>query len=226
LILAGLCHAAEVEFVGANGGLPEPLAPLFGRAHHLLNIDCRFQTVTCMPLIGETLVICDTGARPEANESGFADLREHCQIALRALRAKSLRSVEAAYLKRCRADLNHREYACAYHVVGEIQRAVFAERALREDDHRQFGQYLFQSHESARDAFRIGSPEVELLMKLARAHSGCIGARCVGGSAEATVNVVAYHQVEDFIRSISRQYEKRTGREIKPAVCQIAGGVE
>jgi galactokinase len=224
--LAGLCQAAEAEFVGSNCELPEPLAPLFGRAHHLLNIDCRFQTLTHTPLIGETLVVCDTGVRRETNVSEPAESRDHCHLALRALRAKSLRSVEVAYLKRRRADLNHREYACAYHVVGEIQRVVFAERALREDDHGQFGQYLFQSHESARDAFRIGSPEVELLMKLARAHPGCVGARSVDGSGEATVNAVAYHQVEDFIRTITRQYEKRTGSRINPMVCQMVGGME
>lgn len=226
MILAGLCRSAEVEFVGVDCELPEPLAPLFGRANHLLNIDCRFQTLTHTPLIGETLVLCDTGARPESNLFELSELREHCQLASRALRAKSLRSVETVYLKKRRADLNHREYACACHIVGEIQRVVFAERALREDDHSQFGQYMFHSQESSRDMFGKVSPEVELLMKLARAHPGCVGARRVAGPGEATVNVVAYHQVEDFNRTIARRYERHTGHRIKPMVCQIVGGVE
>lgn len=225
MILARLCQLSEIEFAGVNSDLPAALTSMFGRAYHLLNIDCRYRTVTHTPLIGETLVICDSGIRPPPAAGEDAVLREHCELAARALRARSLRSVESVYLKSNRANLNHREYECAYHVVGEIQRVVFAERALRDDDHRQFGQYLFQSHQSSCDLFKNSCPELDLLVKLARAHPGCLGARLTGGGCGgATVNVVAYHQVEDFIRTIAGQYEKRTGRELKPMVCQMVGG--
>src|SRR5439155_4733612 len=140
---------------------------------------------------------------------------EHCELAARALRAKSLRSVELPYLKANRGNLNPRQYDCAYHVVGEIQRVVFAERALRDEDHRQFGQYMFQSHESSRDLLKNSCPELDSLVELARAHPGCLGARLTGGGfGGATINLVAHHQAESFMEHMRQKYQARNGHRL------------
>jgi len=223
--LARLCQAAEIEFVGVNCGLLDQLSCLFGRAYQVMNIDCRFQSVHHTPLLGEAIVVCDSGVKHRLAGGEYNELREQCESAARALGAKSLRSVEPARLKTDRGNLNQRQYECAYHVVGEIQRVVFAEKALGDDDHRQFGQYMFLSHESSRDFLKNSCPELDLLVELARAHPGCLGARLTGGGfGGATINLVAYHQAEDFMKTIAGQYEQRTGREMEPMVCQIVDG--
>ena len=52
-----------------------------------------------------------------------------------------------------------------------------------------------------------------------------VGARLTGGGfGGATINLVAYHQVEDFRRVVASGYEERTGRTLKPMVCQIVDG--
>jgi len=223
--LARLCQAAEIEFVGVNCGLLDQLSCLFGRAYHVMNIDCRFHSVHHTPMPGEAMVVCDSGVKHRLASGEYNELREHCESAARALGAKSLRSVELPWLKTNRGNLNQRQYECAYHVVGEIQRVVFAEKALSDDDHRQFGQYLFLSHESSRDFLKNSCPELDLLVDLARAHPGCLGARLTGGGfGGATINLVAYHQADDFMKTIAEQYEQRTGRKTKPVVCQIVDG--
>ena len=223
--LARLCQAAEIEFVGVNCGLLDQLSCLFGRAYHVMNIDCRFHSVHHTPMPGEAMVVCDSGVKHRLASGEYNELREHCESAARALAAKSLRSVELPWLKTNRGNLNQRQYECAYHVVSEIQRVVFAEKALSDDDHRQFGQYLFLSHESSRDFLKNSCPELDLLVELARAHPGCLGARLTGGGfGGATINLVAYHQADDFMKTIAEQYEQRTGRKTKPVVCQIVDG--
>ena len=225
LHLARLCQAAEIEFVGVNCGLLDQISSLCGKAYHVMNIDCRFQTVHLTPLLGEAIVVCDSGVKHQLAGGEYNELRENCESAARALGAKSLRSVEMSWLKANRANLNQRQYQCAYHVVGEIQRVAAAERALNEDDHRQFGQYMFLSHESSRDYLKNSCPELDLLVELARAHPGCLGARLTGGGfGGATVNLVAYHQAEEFLRHMSEQYEQRAGRKMTPRVCQIVDG--
>ena len=225
LHLAILCQAAEIEFVGVNCGLLDQLSCLFGKAHHVMNIDCRFQSVHHAPVPGEAIVVCDSGVKHQLAASEYNALREHCESAALALAAKSLRSVELPWLKAHRDNLNQRQYECAYHVVGEIQRVVFAEKALSDDDHRQFGQYMFLSHESSRDFLKNSCPELDLLVELARAHPGCLGARLTGGGfGGATINLVAYHQVESFISVMAGQYQQRTGRKMQPIVCQIVDG--
>jgi galactokinase len=130
-----------------------------------------------------------------------------------------------ANLKASRARLNEREYECAYHVVSEIQRVVFGERALRDEDHAQFGQYMFQSHESSRDFLKNSCPELDLLVALARAHPACLGARLTGGGfGGATINLVRHHELPSFLEAIPRQYGEKTGRTLNPVVCQIVDG--
>jgi galactokinase len=225
LPIARLCQAAENQFVGVHCGLLDQISSLYGKAHHVMGIDCRFQTVDHAPLIGETIVVCDTGVKHALVSGAYNELRRNCESAARALGVKSLRSVDMAYLKANRSRLEQREYECAYHVVGEIQRVVGAERALREEDHRQFGQYLFQSHESSRDWLRNSCPELDLLVDLAAKHRACLGSRLTGGGfGGATLSLVAYHEVQNFMADIASAYEQQTGRPIRPVVCQIVDG--
>ena len=222
---ARLCRAAENEFVGVQCGILDQVSSLFGKAWNILNIDCRFLTVEHVPVIGEAIIVCDTGVKHALVGGEYNELRQNCDSAARKLGAKNLRSVELKHLQACKAQLTPREYECAYHVVGEIARVVAAERALREDDHRQFGQFMFQSHESSRDFLKNSCAELDLLVELARKHPGCLGARLTGGGfGGATINVVAYHQAERFMESVAQVYENHTGHEIKPVVCQVVDG--
>jgi len=222
---AKLCRAAENEFVGMPCGILDQVSSLFGRAWHVMNIDCRFLTVETAPIIGEAIIMCDSGVKHALVAGEYAELRRNCESAAQKLRAKSLRSVEMKHLQASKSVLTPREYECAHHVVSEIARVVAAEQALRDDDHRQFGQYLFQSHESSRDFLRNSCEELDLLVELARQHPGCLGARLTGGGfGGATINLVAYHQAEDFMRTIAARYAERTGQQITPVACQIVEG--
>src|SRR5207247_6014248 len=105
------------------------------------------------------------------------------------------------------------------------QRVVAGERALRGEDHGQFGQYMFQSHESSRDLLKNSTAELDLLVEIARGHSACLGARLTGGGfGGATINLVAHHQAESFMTHMAEGYRKQTGREMKPLLCQIVDG--
>ncbi|HVR36752.1 MAG TPA: galactokinase family protein [Methylomirabilota bacterium] len=224
--LASLCQAAETRFVGVPSGLWDFLPLLFGKAFHTVHIDCRFLSVDVLPLIGETLVLCDSGSRPEAAGSRLLELHRTLDSAARKLQSRTLRSVEPAWLKANRSRLTGPEFAHAYHVIGEIQRAVFSESALRHDDHRQFGQFMSQSHSSGRDYLRHGSPEAELQITLASRDPACLGSRLAGqGFAGATLHLVIHHEVERFMNSIAQSYHHETGRPLTPLLCQITDGI-
>lgn len=225
VLLARWCLEAGRMLGGAGPQLSRLLVALRARAWHVAEVDCRLWTLDHAPLIGEVLVLCDSGLRPPAGGDGLASLRLVWGEAARGLKARSLRSVELGYLRANRSRLTERQHACAYHVVGEVQRVVAAERALREDDHRQVGFYMLGSHESGREHLGHTPAELDLLVELARRHPGCLGARMMGdGYGGATINLVAYHQVVGFVEAISRGYEDRTGKPIRPLVCQLVEG--
>lgn len=226
LEMAKLCRAAENDFVGAPCGLLDPLCSLFGKAHHALEIDCESLAIEAAPMMGEVaLVVCPSGVRHALAGGAYKDLRDHCEAAAAALGVKSLRSVEPSMLAINKARLSLRQHDCAYHVVGEIQRVMHGTRALRDGDFEQFGQFMFQSHESSRDFFRNSCDELDLLVDLARTHPTCLGARLTGGGfGGATVNLVRRDGVESFCRDMADGYEDRIGIRIQPMVCQAADG--
>jgi galactokinase len=190
-----------------------------------MSIDFQSLKVEQAPMVGEAIIVCNSGVKHELVGGEYNELRQNCEAAAQKLGAKSLRAVELKVLEANKAKLTAREYECARHVVSEIQRVVAGERALRDDDHRQFGQYMFQSHESSRDFLKNSTAELDLLVELARAHPGCLGARLTGGGfGGATINLVSYHQAESFMRQIAEAYEDQTGHKLKPLLCQIVDG--
>jgi galactokinase len=225
LPFARLCRAAENEFVGVRSGLLDQISSLFGRAAQVMEIDFHSLAVEFAPMAGEAVIVCDTGVKHALVAGAYNELREQCEGAARALGATSLRAVDPKRLAAGKGRLTERQYQCAYHVVGEIQRVILGSRALREDDHRLFGEYMIQSHESSRDFLKNSAPELDVMVELARAHPGCLGARLTGGGfGGATINLVAHHQAEDFMTVIARQYQERTGHATHPVVCQIVDG--
>jgi galactokinase len=226
LDLAKLCQAAENEFVGVKCGLLDQGSSLFGKAHHAIEFDFKFMTVEHVPMIGDiAIVTCNSGVKHQLIGGEYNELRELCESAARKLGAKALRSVEPKDLSANREKLTEREYQCAYHIVGEIQRVVAGAKALREGNFAQFGHFMFQSHESSRDFFKNSTRELDLLVGIARQHSATFGARLTGGGfGGATINLIKRDEIKSFSEFMTREYKSRSGIDMTPLVCQIADG--
>ncbi|NOS71162.1 MAG: hypothetical protein HOP33_14680 [Verrucomicrobia bacterium] len=222
---AKLCRAAENEFVGVPCGILDQVSSLFGRAGNVMMLDCRDLTVEFSMLTGAAFIVCDTGVQHALVGGEYAELRQNCESAARKLGAKFLRTVEMKQVQAAKTLLTEREFQCACHIVGEIARVVAAERVLQADDHAQFGQFMFQSHESSRDLLKNSCKELDILVELAREHPACLGARLTGaGFGGATINLVAHHQAQEFMAHMSRGCSRLTGIEMTPLVCQIVDG--
>ena len=225
LEFAKVGQAAENEFVGVKCGILDQISSLFGKANSVIDIDCRSLTVENPPMAGEAVIVCNSNVKHALVGGEYNELRANCESAARKLGAKTLRTVELSQVKAAREKLTVREYECAHHVTSEIARVVAGARALRDGDHKQFGQYMFQSHESSRDFLKNSTKELDLLVELARAHPGCLGARLTGGGfGGATINLVAHHQAESFMTHMASKYSERTGVKMTPTVCQIVDG--
>lgn len=225
LELAKICRAAENQFVGVNCGILDQISSLFGKASSVIDIDCSSLVVGNSPMPGEAVIVCNSGVKHELVGGEYNELRQNCENAAQKLGAKFLRTVDLKTVEANKTKLSQREYECARHVVSEIARVVAGERALREGDHKQFGQYMFQSHESSRDDLKNSTKELDILVELARKAPGILGARLTGGGfGGATINLVSHHQAEAFMAFMSREYEKQTGIKMTPLVCQIVDG--
>src|SRR5207249_5649094 len=85
LHLATLCQAAENQFVGVQSGLLDQISSLFGKAGNVLSIDCRFLTVAHAPLVGEAIILCNSGVKHALVGGEYNELRQHCHSAAQKL---------------------------------------------------------------------------------------------------------------------------------------------
>ena len=178
LELAQLCSRIENDWVGAQTGLLDQIAALFGERDHAMRIDFSSLVVREVPLIlGEhKIVTLDSGERHEHATSGYNERRRECAQACAALGVASLSEATSERIAKLPRPLRQR----ARHVIGENERVEQAVAALGRSDLRELGRLLDASHASLRDLYEVSTPAVEKTAARLRA-AGALGARVVGG---------------------------------------------
>jgi galactokinase len=182
--LARLCARVENEWVGAQTGLLDQLASLYGQVDNALLIDFATLQIEPVPLRldGWRLVVLDSRERHAHASSGYNERREECAEACRILGIESLREAGPDAAARLPEPLSHR----VAHVTGENRRVREAVAALQAEDLVALGALLDASHESLRENYEISTPAVEATVQ--RLHeSGATGARMTGGGFGGSV---------------------------------------
>jgi galactokinase len=176
--LARLCSRVENDWVGANTGLLDQLAVLFGEPDRAVRIDMRSLALEATPLElgGHTLAVLDSGSPRELRDSAYNRRRAECAAACAALGIASLRDARPADAERLPATLAGR----VRHVLSENARVDAMVAALRRGDLAEAGALLDASHTSLRDDYEASVPAVEAAVRRAR-EAGALGARMVGG---------------------------------------------
>ncbi|MGA2925333.1 MAG: galactokinase [Solirubrobacteraceae bacterium] len=176
--LAQLCSRIESEWVGAQTGLLDQLASLYGERDRALLIDFRSLQVTtvALELAGHTLVTLDSGERHANAASGYNARRAQCAQACELLGIASLRDATLAQAERLPEPVARR----ARHVITENERVRQTVAALGRGDLAAVGRLLDASHASLRDCYEVSTPAVEAAVARLR-DAGAIGARIVGG---------------------------------------------
>ena len=178
IAIARLCARVETVWVGAQTGLLDQLASLYGAPDTALCIDFRTLRVDPVPLRlhGWRLVVLDSGERHVHASSGYNERRTECARACKLLGVKSLREASSSAIERLPEPLFRR----ASHVTSENAHVREAVAALRADDLEAVGRLLDVSHESLRDRYEVSTPAVEAAVERLR-RAGATGARVVGG---------------------------------------------
>lgn len=230
--LAEVCQKAENEFVGAHVGIMDQFVSCHGRALHALLLDCRsleYNLVKLPP--GIQLVICNSMVKHEIGSSEYNLRRAECQQGVRALRhvlpeIRALRDVTLAQLHEHRGLLSAKVYSRCHHVVTENGRVQSAVEAFESGDLRGLGRLMSDSHRSLRDDYEVSSKELDLLVELATAQPGVVGARMTGGGfGGCTINLVKSSALEAFKKNVAAGYFQGTGRKPEIYVSPAADGV-
>jgi galactokinase len=182
--LAKLCSRVENDWVGAQTGLLDQIASLYGETDRALEIDFRTLSVRSVALeLGAfQLVTLDSGEEHAHAASGYNQRRAECAEAASELRVESLRDATLEMAAGLPAPLSAR----ARHVITENERVHAAVEALERRDMVQLGRLLDASHASLRDCYEVSTPAVEAAVARCQA-AGALGARIMGGGFGGSV---------------------------------------
>jgi galactokinase len=216
--LALLAQKAENEYVGVKSGIMDQFASACGVAGKLLLLDCRSLEWRTLPLPEPvSIVVADTTVRRKLTSGEYNKRRAACEEAVRLLQQdlptiQSLRDVSVEDFNRLGIKLPEEVGRRARHVVEEIGRTKQAQALLEAGDVQHFGVLMNECHVSLRDLYEVSCPELDVMTRIAQSLEGCCGARLTGaGFGGCTVNLVARETVNEFARSLAKQYEEETG---------------
>jgi galactokinase len=213
MTLALACQRAEHDEVGAETGIMDQVAALFGAAGSLVYLDVLTAAVTTVEadLDGLALLVIDTRARHSNAAGGYAQRRRECAAAAAVLGLSTLREAgveQVAALAKRPGDeglLGQR----ARHVYTENARVTRAVSLLQTGRAHDLGPVLTASHVSLRDDFEVSAPELDVAVEAALA-GGALGARMTGGGfgGSALALCPADDQFE-VRREVARAYARR-----------------
>jgi galactokinase len=184
LELARLCSRIENDWVGAQTGLLDQIASLFGEPDRALLIDFRSLSVRPARLgLGDyKLIVLDSGEEHTHVGSGYNERRAECAEAAERLGVPSLRDASLEMADALPPPLSLR----VRHVVSENERVTGTVAALERGDLHEVGRLLDASHASLRDCYEVSTDAVEDAVARCK-RAGALGARIMGGGFGGSV---------------------------------------
>jgi galactokinase len=189
------------------------------------------------PDLGDLVfVIADSGVERSLGSSSYPRRVAESQAALRVARRTlgmalphlaALTDAQLADLERSGA-LTGALARRARHVVAETARVGQGRDAMLAGDWPRFGQLMTESGRSSATLYEISHPRVEELVAEARAVSGVLGARMMGGGeGGAALILLRRDAIPTLKRSLAASYFRRYGMEDREGlvhVCAFAAG--
>ena len=228
-----LAQKCEHNYIGVRCGIMDQFVSACGARDKAILLDCNTLDYRYLPLqLGEySLVVTDCNKPHNLVESKYNERRAETEEALRLLQAHlqvtALSEVTVQQFEEYAHLLPQPLQKRAAHVVYECDRVNKAVEALKLGDIARLGQLLNASHASLRDLFEVTGAEPDALVAAAQAHPACLGSRLTGGGfGGSTISIVKSEHLDDFKKSVSKQYFKATGYEAKFYDAEISDGLQ
>ena len=138
---------------------------------------------------------------------------------------ESLRDVTMDMLDAYKGEMEEVVYRRCRYVIEENQRLLDACAALEKGDYTTFGQKMNGSHDGLSKDYEVSCAELDFLADVARANSGVLGARMMGGGfGGCTINLVRAEAYADFLEEISDKFSHRFGQTPRIIEVNISQG--
>ena len=227
LALAG--QATEHNYIGCNCGIMDQFASLFGKAGHIMRLDCRSLQYKYFPFDpkGYKLVLLNSLVKHELASSAYNDRRKSCENVVAAIKkyhpnVETLRDADYDMLEQVRGEVSAEDALRAKYVIGEKYRVMEVSVALEEGDYEEVGRKMYDTHHGLSKEYEVSCPELDFLNEVAKS-CGVTGSRVMGGGfGGCTINLVREELYDNFITTAKNAYKEKFGKE--PVVIDVVIG--
>ena len=229
--LAKIGQATEHNYCGVNCGIMDQFASVFGKAGHLIRLDCRSLEYQYFPFKpeGYRLVLLDSVVKHELASSAYNDRRKSCENVVAAIQKKHplvefLRDANMSMLDEVKEEVSAEDYMRAEYVIGEVQRVLDVCDALEQGDYETVGQKMYETHHGMSKLYEVSCEELDFLNDIAK-ECGVTGSRVMGGGfGGCTINLVKDELYDAFVEKAKAEYKTKFGRLPKVYDVVIADG--
>ncbi len=231
--LAALGRHAENRYVGVPCGILDQGTSAFGRAGHLVHIDCRGPVFSLVPFPSSAhLWIFNTREKHALIDGLYATRHQECLDAAKALGVALLADLAPAQLAGKTGSsgglaLPPNLAKRAKHIVEEHARVHDTVEALRRGDLATVGRLLTASHRSSQHLFENSTPALDALVNLLEPHPAVFGARLTGGGFGGAVMALTKDTfTETDAAEVAGRHMARHGRAPEIIHLQSADGAQ
>ncbi|MBO7082431.1 MAG: galactokinase [Bacteroidales bacterium] len=229
--LARIGQMTEHHYVGVKCGIMDQFASLFGKAGHLMRLNCATMEFEYFPFNpkGYKVVLLDTVVKHELASSAYNKRRASCEnacahIAAKHPEVKYLSDATQDMLDEIRPEISGEDYLRASYVIGEKQRVLDVCDALEKDDYETVGKCMYGTHFGMSKLYEVSCEELDFLNDIAK-ECGVTGSRVMGGGfGGCTINLVKDGLYDAFIATAKEKFNAKFGHEPKVYDVVISDG--
>jgi galactokinase len=222
---------AENNFVGVNCGVMDQFASMFGKADHVIKLDCSDLSYTYFPfkLEGISIVLFDTFVKHSLASSEYNTRRQECETGLAALRQQfsitSFREATLDMLDTVADSISDKVYNRCTYVIEEIDRMEAACNHLIAGEIDAFGARMYETHMGLSELYEVSCTELDCIVQNCKKENDIVGARMMGGGfGGCVIALVQTANVEAVYNRINTAYQNTFGRTMGKYLMQIGDG--
>ncbi len=226
--LARIGQSTEHNYCGVKCGIMDQFASIFGRAGHLMRLDCRSMEFEYFPFDPEAqgykLVLLDSVVKHELVGSPYNDRRASCERVAAVLGQEFLRGATMEQLDAIKDKISEEDYKRARYVIGEEQRVLDVCEALARNDYATVGKRMYETHWGMSRDYEVSCEELDFLATVAE-ECGVTGSRIMGGGfGGCTINLVRAELYDAFIAIATERFAAKYGHAPKVYAVVISDG--
>jgi len=230
--IAKMAQASEHR-LGANVGLMDQFAVMYGKRDNAIFLDCRDYSHQYFPLDlkGYSLVLINTNVKHELVDSAYNDRRASCERTLAELQKKNaniktLRDVTLQILEDNSSDISSEDLQRVRFVINENERVQKTTKALAKGLLQEVGKLLYQSHDGLSKEYQVSCKELDLLVDLTKNEKGVLGARMMGGGfGGCTINLIKSSEADKIVSGIKEKYQEQTKIQPESYLVSVENGL-